>query len=184
MLAYLFWHEPRPDVDHDRYIQLLQGFHEVLRSAPPRGFRGSWSVRLETAPWDGGPAGVFEDWYLVDDWETLGGLNETATRAPRDEAHDAIAHRATNGKGGLYKLLHGTVDGPAPWAGWLTKPQGARYAEFNPEIAAAADSGGDAAVLRRQMVFGPAPEYVVLAQRPATLPWPVTETAPRPLPDR
>jgi hypothetical protein len=184
MLAYLFWHEPRPGVDDDRYVGLLKAFHDVLRASPPRGFRGSWSVRLATAPWDGGPPDLFEDWYLVDDWEALGGMNDAAVRPPRGETHDAIAHLATNGKGGLYKVLHGTIDGPAPWAGWLTKPEGARYATFNPELEDAAGSGGEAAVLRRQMVLGPAPEYLVRAQRPPALPWPVTETGPRPLPSR
>jgi hypothetical protein len=182
MLAYLFWHQPRPDVDEDDYVARLQAFHDVLREAPPRGLRGSWSVRLRAAPWDGGPEGLFEDWYLVDDWETLGGLNDAAVSAPRKEPHDTIAHMATNGRGGLYKVLAGSVDGPAPWAGWLAKPEGAPYPEFNPEIQEAARSGGEGAVLRRQMVLGPAPEYLVLAERPATLPWPVTETAPRPLP--
>jgi hypothetical protein len=181
MLAYLFWHEPRPEVQEDRYVSLLERFHEVLAASPPPGFRRSWSVRLQDAPWEGGTPGLFEDWYLVDDWATLGALNDAAVRPPREEAHDAIAHLATNGRGGLYKLHHGTLDGPAPWAGWMTKPQGARYEEFEPELREAAGSGGHAAVLRRQMVLGPAPEYVILAERPPSLPWPVTETAPRPL---
>src|SRR5919202_1809859 len=68
MLAYLFWHEPGPGVDPDRYVDLLRAFHAALRAAPPPSFVRSWSVRLEQAPWDGGPAQPFEDWYLVDDW--------------------------------------------------------------------------------------------------------------------
>ncbi|MEA2287618.1 MAG: hypothetical protein QOJ21_3661, partial [Solirubrobacteraceae bacterium] len=71
MLAYLFWHEPRAGIDEDEYIALLQSFHAVLADAPPPGFRRSWSVRLRRAPWDDGPAGVFEDWYLVDDWTAI-----------------------------------------------------------------------------------------------------------------
>jgi hypothetical protein len=176
MLAYLFWHEPRPEVDHDRYVANLNAFHRVLARQPPPSFVRSWSVRLDVAAWEAGPA--FEDWYLVEDWAALGTLNEAAVRAPREDAHDAIASLATNGAGGLYLLQHGTLDGPAPWAGWVVKPQGASYATFEPQLREAV---GDGAVLRRQMVLGPAPEYLLLTTEAPTLPWPVRATGPRPL---
>ena len=176
MLAYLFWHVPRDGVDHDRYAALLNAFHAALRAAPPPDYLRSWSVRLDAAPWPGDEAAPrFEDWYLVSDWAALGTLNEAAVRAPRVDAHDAVAHLATHGAGGLYALQHGTLDGPAPWAGWVTKPHGAPYAEFEAELRAAA---GDGAVLRRQMVLGPAPEYAVLAQTPLDLPWPARTSGP------
>src|SRR5919206_3617794 len=140
MLAYLFWHEPGPGVDHDRYAELLRAFHATLHAAPPPAFVRSWSVRLDAAPWDGGPAQAFEDWYLVEDWAALGTLNEAAVRAPREDAHDAIAALATNGAGGLYALQHGTLDGPAPWAGWVVKPHGEPYETFEPQLAAAVDA--------------------------------------------
>jgi hypothetical protein len=178
MLAYLFWHESRPDVDGDRYVALLQAFHRALRAAPPAAFAGSWSVRLERAPWDAGPATPFEDWYLVEDWAALGTLNDAAVRPPREDAHDAIAALATNGAGGLYALQHGSLDGPAPWAGWVTKPPGAPYETFEPELRAAVDASGGGAVLRRQMVLGPAPEYLVLAAGERALPWPARTTGP------
>jgi hypothetical protein len=181
MLAYVFWHEPRPGIDEERYTNLLQSFHAALTAAPTPGFQRSWSVRLQRAPWDGGPSGLFEDWYLVDDWTAIGRLNDNATKAPRDGAHHEIASRATNGRGAIYRFDRGSVDGPAPWAGWLSKPDGASYDAFVPELAEAAASGGEAAILRRQMVLGPAPEYVVLAERAPSLPWPVNETAPQPL---
>jgi hypothetical protein len=177
MLAYLFWHEPSPGVDPDRYVALLRTFHAALRAAPPPSFVRSWSVRLEQAPWDGGPAQPFEDWYLVEDWAALGTLNDAAVRAPRGQAHDAIAALATNGRGGLYALQHGTLDGSPAWAGWVAKPPGAPYAEFEPALRAAVDPAGGA-VLRRQMVLGPAPEYAVLAQRAPELPWPARATGP------
>src|SRR3954469_9947625 len=87
MLAYLFWHEPQPEVDAEAYVGLLQGFHHALAAAPPPSFVRSWSVRLDVAPWDAGPAGrPFEDWDLVEDWAALGTLNEGAAggRARRD----------------------------------------------------------------------------------------------------
>jgi hypothetical protein len=179
MLAYLFWHEPRPDVEAERYVALLRDFHRALAAAPPPSFLRSWSVRLDTAPWEGGPA--FEDWYLVEDWAALGTLNEAAVRAPREDAHDAIASLATNGAGGLYLLQHGTLDGPAPRAGWVVKPQGERYETFEPALRDAVDGAGGGAVLRRQMVLGPAPEYVLLTGAEPPLPWPARATRPQPL---
>src|SRR4051795_10544265 len=163
MLAYLFWHEPQPEVDAEAYVGLLQGFHHALAAAPPPSFVRSWSVRLHVAPWDAGPARQpFEDWYLVEDWAALGTLNEAAVRAPREDAHDAVAALATNGAGGLYLLQHGTLDGPAPWAGWVVKAQGEPRDPFESQLRDAVDGG---AVLRRQMVLGPAPEYLLLAER-------------------
>ena len=166
MLAYLFWHEPHDGVEPGPYVERLQAFHRALAAAP----------------WDAGPARTpFEDWYLVSDWAALGTLNEAAVRAPRDAAHDAIAAMATNGAGGLYLLKHGTLDGPAPWAGWVVKPQGEPYDTFEPRLCAAVDAAGGGAVLRRQMVLGPAPEYALLAATEPDLPWPVRATGPAPL---
>src|SRR4051812_19334946 len=140
MLAYLFWHEPRPEVDVERYVARLKAFHRALADAPPPSFVASFSLRLDAAPWEGGPR--FEDWYLVEDWPALGTLNEAAVRAPREDAHDAIASLATNGAGGLYLLQHGTLDGPAPWAGWVVKPQGEPHETFEPQLRAAVDAAG------------------------------------------
>jgi hypothetical protein len=181
MLAYLFWHEPRPEVDAERYVALLQAFHRALAAAPPPSFVRSWSVRLDGAPWDAGPRQPFEDWYLVGDWAALGTLNDAAVRPPREGPHDAIAAQATNGAGGLYLLQHGTLDGPASWAGWVVKPQGEPYETFEPQLHAAVDVAGGGAVLRRQMVLGPAPEYAVLAGSEPALPWPARATGPHAL---
>jgi len=182
MLAYLFWHVPRDGVDRDRYVALLTAFHDALRAAPPPAFVRSWSVALETAPWPSTTDGPrFEDWYLVEDWAALGTLNDAAVRAPREGAHDAIAGLATDGAGGLYALQHGTLDGPAPWAGWVTKPPGEPYDMFEPALRGAVDAAGGGAVLRRQMVLGPAPEYAMLATTPPELPWPVRTTRPHAL---
>src|SRR3954471_14789514 len=176
MLAYLFWHEPHADVDAYRCVALLNAFHRALAAAPPPGFVRSWSVRLDHAPCDGGPA--FEDWYLVEDWPALGTLNEAAVRAPREDAHDAIAALATNGAGGLYLLQHGTLEGPAPWAGWVVKAQGEPRAPCESQLRDAFDGG---AVLRRQRVLGPAPESLLLANREPALPCPARATGPRPI---
>jgi hypothetical protein len=180
MLAYLFWHEPRPGVDPDAYEARLQAFHRALAAAPPPSFVRSWSVRLDAAPWERGLARrPFEDWYLVDDWGALGTLNDAAVRAPREDAHDAIAALATNAAGGLYLLQHGTLDGPAPWAAWVVKPPGEPYETFEPQLREAVDAAGGGAVLRRQLVLGPAPEYALLAPGEPAIPWTVRATGPR-----
>src|SRR4051812_50056967 len=124
MLAYLFWHEPAPGVDPDRYVELLRAFHAALHGAPPAGFVRSWSVRLDAAPWDGGPAQPFEDWYLVEDWAALGALNEAAVHAPPGPAHDATKALATNGAGGPSAPLPGPPPGPPAGAGGGTNPAG------------------------------------------------------------
>src|SRR3954447_18585842 len=176
MLAYLFWHEPHADVDADRYVALLNAFHRALAAAPHAGFVRSWSVRLDHAPWDGGPA--FEDWYLVEDWPALGTLNEAAVRAPREDAHDAIAAVATNGAGGLYLLQHGTLEGPAPWAGWVVKAQGEPRDPFESQLRAGVGGGGG---LRRQGVLGRARDSLLLGERGPALPCPARATGPRPI---
>jgi len=182
MLAYLFWHEPRPDVDADAYVGRLEAFHRALAAAPPPSFVRSWSVRLDVAPWDGGPARQpFEDWYLVEDWAALGTLNDAAVRAPREAAHDAVAAMAASPAGGLYAPQHGSLDGPAPWAGWVVKPPGEPYETFEPRLHAAVDAAGGGVVLRRQMVLAPAPEYALLAGSEPALPWPIRATGPRTL---
>src|SRR4051812_50033573 len=101
MLASLFWHEPQPEVGAERYVGLLRSFHRALAAAPPPSFVRSWSVRLDVAPWDAGPAGQpFEDWYLVEDWAAPGALKQAGVRAPRGGGHDADAGRPPNGGGG------------------------------------------------------------------------------------
>jgi hypothetical protein len=181
VLAYLFWHAPAEGAGADAYVARLAAFHRALAAAPPAGFRGSWSVRLERPPWEGAPDARFEDWYLVEDWAALGGLNDAAVQGPRKEPHDAVAGVAGEARGGVYALHQGEVVGPAPWVGWVVKPRGAPYPEFEARLADAAEGG---AVLRRQMVLGPAPEYAVLADGPRALPWPATATGPRRLEER
>ena len=181
VLAYLFWHAPADGAGGDGYVARLAAFHRALAAAPPPGFRGSWSVALERPPWDGAPEVRFEDWYLVEDWAALGALNDAAVQGPRKEPHDAVAGVAGAGRGGVYALHHGALDGPAAWAGWVVKPRGAPYPAFEAQLGEAAGGG---AVLRRQLVLGPAPEYVVLADGPRALPWPATATGPRAVEER
>src|SRR3954449_5542580 len=188
MLAYVFWHRPRDGVGAGEYVAALSAFHE--RIGVP-----SWFGALERPPW-GEDAGWYEDWYLVEDWNGLGRLNEAAVSGPRKGPHDAAAAVAGEGTAGGYALRAGRPAGP-DWAGWVGRgvfaargrppagpewgggragPPELAYEAFVPALCAAA--GPDASIWQRQMTLGPTPEFAVLAPTPVILPWPAVETGP------
>jgi hypothetical protein len=168
VLAYIFWHAPGPAVDHAVYEADLAGFHELLRQQALAGFLGCLCLRIEGAPWvPARPA--YEDWYLVEGSAVLDPLNELAVSAELRAAHDRPALAARFGAGGLYRLLSGPADRPAPWATWLSKPFGIAYADFYAELTPWT-SGPDVSLWRRQMVLGPSPEFCILGPEPARVP--------------
>lgn len=170
-LAYVFWHWPADGADRQAYEERMRAFHAAL------GLDGSRTYRLDRAPWDGRPPEPYEDWYPVEGWPQLGALNERAVSGARKASHDAAATGAGEGAGGVYRLVRdGTEEVVA--AHWLAKPAGATYDAFVPELL---ERAGGAAVWQRQMVLGPAPEFVVLGAQALDLPWPATVTAPRSL---
>jgi hypothetical protein len=171
-LAYVFWHWPQPGIARDEYEQRLRDFHGALE------LPGSRTFRLEHAPFPGPPGGSYEDWYPVDGWAALGELNERAVSGARRPPHDAAATRAADGHGGVYGLVQGDPAAPAAYAQWLSKPRDTSYERFHAELAS---SVPDATIWQRQMVLGPAPEYVVLAGRRLALPWASTATRPTPI---
>jgi hypothetical protein len=138
VLAYVFWHRPRPDVERGSYEAYLQAFHATL-DVPSACFR------LGVLPWrheDG-----YEDWYLVEDWAALGALNEAALAAPRRAEHDAAAAASDAGWGGVYRLIEGAAE----------PPEAVRWAH---------ERGEAQAVWQRQMVLGPAPEFCLAGGPP------------------
>ena len=162
VLAYVFWHRPAPAVAG--YESGLVAFHEALRAHPPTGFRSSRSFRLDAAPWLAGEGTPYEDWYVVDSWAALGALNLGAVSGARSTPHDAVARLSREGAGGVYAPVRGDEPRSGTVA-WLAKPPEMSYVEFHAALA------GHGAVWQRQMVLGPAAEYVV--EEPAeTLPWP------------
>jgi hypothetical protein len=136
VLAYVFWHRPRPGVDRDRYEDALRRFHDSLENA-------SAAFRLDRLPFE--DAHGYEDWYLVEDWTALGELNALAVDARHREGHDAAAELAGHGWGGVYALVRGAAE-PPPRARW--------------QHSAPSDPG--VGLWQRQMVLGPAPEYCVI----------------------
>jgi hypothetical protein len=166
VLAYVFWHRPAGDGDPDAYEARLTAFHAALAQDPPAGFAGSAALRVAGAPWLPGDGPAYEDWYGVSDWDALGGLNEAAVSGARAEPHDAVAARAGAGAGAVYRLLDGPPELAAGHETWLGRPAGADREAFHATLA-----GPGRSVWMRQMVLGPAPEYVVRSGAPVVLPF-------------
>ena len=190
MLAYLLWHRPADGVELETYEHASERFHRSLHHSPPAGLRGSALLRLAECPWlscaqDSTSEVTYEDWYLLDDFTALGVLNEAAVTHGHRSAHDGIARRFGSGAGGLYGLLEGHADlANAPRAVWVSRPPGEPRGELAQLLADGIDPA-HASLWRRALVFGPAPEYCLLAPEtsdgvsPARLPsgWRVTVSA-------
>ena len=162
-LAYLLWHQPRvPVADYER--SLLR-FHEALAQSPVEGLLGSRSFAVPTLPWLAG--GGYEDWYVVSDFAALGRLNEEAVDARHKGAHDAIAGLAGAGVGGLYALVSGDAMLGHRFAAWFGKPSGMSYADLPAAVGVrnSALPPGAVAFWQRQLVLGPAPEFVMTSDR-------------------
>jgi hypothetical protein len=144
MLAYLFWHRPREGADAAQYEEAQRGFHSKLEV-------DSACFRLDELPFD--PAPGYEDWYLVEDWSSLGRLNEAAVDAARRPAHDRAAADASAGWGGVYSLVRGPAEIPAG-AEWHDKPRLIPTETFLADLP-------ETTIWRRQLVLGPAPEFCV-----------------------
>jgi hypothetical protein len=168
MLAYVFWHVAAPDAGRADYEGRLARFHAALRAAPPPGMGATATFGLHAVPWLEDRGG-YEDWYLVDDFASLGTLNEAAVSGGRRAPHDAAAALAATGAAAVMGHVAGPLlTGPPAWAAWLAKPAGTAYADWHAALAEAAGEAG--AVWQRQMVLGPAPEFCVLAPAARALP--------------
>src|SRR5512141_922927 len=158
MLAYVFWHWPRSDVDPARYAGALLAFHRALLASPPPGYLGSRVLEVSGAPWLPAPTAL-EDWYFLTDFAALGALNEAAVSGARREPHDGAAGLAAGGAGGVYRQLR---DGPPKLAdrvAWFSKPAGMPYPELLERLA-------PGELWQRQLVLGPAPEFCLLGASP------------------
>jgi hypothetical protein len=152
VLAYVFWHRPRRDVDVREYEEAQVAFHEALS-------RASACIRLEELPFEpaGGSAepdaaapGGYEDWYLVDDWADLGQLNAEAVDAARRDRHDRAAALSAAGWGAVYALVKGPPAIPNG-ASWRHRPRDEAQEEHLGSLP-------ETTVWQRLLVLGPAPE--------------------------
>lgn len=168
MLAYVFWHWKRPDVQAREYETRLRQFHEALQLSPPDGFSWSWAAALNNAAWANDGQDAYEDWYVVTGSAALDPLNDAAITASRQAPHDDAASVAAGGTAGLYRLRAGRAFRSPSVAHWFAKPAGWSYQrlfeELHPFIT------GDVALWGRQMTLGPAREFCLHANETATLP--------------
>jgi hypothetical protein len=172
VLAYVFWHRPDPGAGAAAFEARLTAFHAALAAHPPAGFMGSAALRVQQVPWLPGDGPAYEDWYGVEDWTALGSLNQAAVHGARAEPHDAVAARAAAGAGAVYGLVDGPPVLDAVRASWLAKPPGHDRDAFHATL-----TGPGRSVWMRQMVLGPAPEYVVRSGAPVVLPFEALEIA-------
>ena len=155
-LAYVFWHWP---AEPSGYEEGMQAFHTAL------GWRDTATFRLERAPFDADSA-PYEDWYPAPDWTAIGELNHFAVSGAAKGPHDAVAAMSRRGAGAIYERVWGELPlHDVTFAAWSPRrPEPQKW---------------HAAIWRRQLVLGPAPEYAVLADSPVDVDAGAIVTAPR-----
>jgi hypothetical protein len=99
--------------------------------------------------------GLYEDWYLVEDFESLGVLNDAAVSREMKDTHDKIASLAGGGTGGIYKRYGNYNPNKIQFSVWFTKPAGMSYQDLRSELAQVIREG----YWQRQMTLGLAPEF-------------------------
>ena len=109
MLAYLFWHTPRPTVARSDYERDLLAFSRALADLHCPGVRGITSFRTSTVPWLDDPSG-YEDWATIDGSCALETLNEQAVSGHMAALHGTVAQQMGVGYGGVYYHLWGNMD--------------------------------------------------------------------------
>lgn len=170
MLAFIFWHWPEPGADVGEYEAKLATFHQGLARAKLPGFQESVSFRIDSCPWLGPERRGYEDWYRVADFGALEPLNEGAVAGEARPGHDQIAALMGGGAGALYGLHSGSADvADQPFATWITKPRGMAYANFYAMLQPCLEQP-HSSLWRRQLVTGPAREFLLAADAPADVP--------------
>lgn len=170
MLAYIFWHWPKDDVDRTSYEKALADFHRALKSVKPEGFRRSLVFRISGASWLPHGSRVYEDWYLLEGSFALDSLNTAAVAGECQAPHDRVARVAAGGTAGLYRLRAGEARmAEARFASWLAKPAGVRYLDFYAQLRRWTQRAG-VSLWGRQMTLGPAAEFCLCSPRKLKLP--------------
>lgn len=160
MLAYVFWHWPRPGIASDEYETRQRAFHAALAARGPSALQRSYIWRVTGPSWT--PVTVaWEDWYLLDDSAGLDALNAAAVSDPLRAEHDSAAELADGGVAALYTPAGPRAGQPFSLEGryalWFHKPEHMRYSTLYQRL------GDDLPRLwMRMMVLGPAPEFCLM----------------------
>jgi hypothetical protein len=172
MLAYVFYHWKRGEIDAAAYEQHLRAFHHALEESPSTGFSNSWCVALSGAPWANSGGGSYEDWYLVGGSADLDPLNDAAVSAARQAPHDKAASAAAGGTAGLYRLKLGNALSAPRYSTWFGKPGDWSYAQLYERLQPV--TARTTALWVRQMTLGPALEFCLHSSSPLELPSGIT----------
>jgi len=168
MLAYIFWHWPRFDVDLAVYQTNLRNFHRTLAAHIPPGFHGSTVFSINGASWLDSTGPTFEEWYLLDNSAALDQLNDAAVTGACERPHNVVAKDAAGGTAGLYRLRRGAADlSKKRFAVWFSKPDGMSYKDFLARIDE--EQLPRAALWQRQMTLGPTREFCLLSEDEETI---------------
>jgi hypothetical protein len=165
VLAYVFWHWPRPGIEREEYEGRLVDFHREMSRSLPTGVRRSLVWRVSGAPWLPSGSG-YEDWYLVDDSAALDLINRDAVTGVLGTRHEAVARLSGGGTAGLYQpaqIAAGVVE--CALAIWFSKPGGLSYGDLYSRLDAAPGR-----LWQRMLVLGPTPEYCLLQPDAGTVP--------------
>ena len=176
MLAYVFWHRPRPQTERSLYETAIVRFQRDLTGRQPPGLIGATSFAIEAVPWLSDRPG-YEDWYLVEGSWALDPLNAYAIAGAMQAPHDSVAAQMEEGHGGLYAHAGGeTLTAARSAVYWMNRPRGIQW---QPPIAAILAGCPGANAWRRQMVLGRPAEFAVEVPGDAVIETPPTWEARR-----
>jgi hypothetical protein len=159
MLAYVFWHWPRINVDTNQYESDLVQFHQTLQASKPEGFQRSVVFAIKAAFWLSTEGSAYEEWYLLDNSAAMDRINYAAVNGPCEEPHNRVARNAADGVGGLYRLRLGNDHfETAKIATWFSKPAGVSYPNFDAKMSSVIDAT-NSTLWARTMTLGPTTEF-------------------------
>jgi hypothetical protein len=146
VLAYVFWHRPAAGTADASYGRLAGALHAALADDPPEGFAGSASYLVDDVPWLAPGGTAVEDWYLVEGWSALGALEEAALDAGRRLPTTQLRRPRAPARAPSTGSWRARPSPAAAPAGPTRRPERRRTA----------------ALWRRRLVLGPAPQWVAL----------------------